>query len=83
MNAHTAAILIPVAMCEAPFIFVRCMPSRILPVSVVSVVKTSGPCPPMLISPTDDSGFEFVFAENIRLTASAWASNREGLITQY
>lgn len=56
------------------------MPSSILPVSVVSVVNTSGPCPPMLISPTDDSGFEFVLALKIRLTASACASNREGLL---
>ena len=73
-------MLIPVAMCDAPFIFVLCMPSRILPVSVVSVVRTSGPCPPMLISPTEDSGLEFVFAEKMRLTASAWASKREGLV---
>ena len=47
--------------------------------SVVSVVSTSGPWPPMLINPTDDSGLEFVFAEKMRLTASAWASKREGL----
>jgi len=29
--------------------------------------------------PTEDSGFEFVFAEKMRLTASDCASKREGL----
>lgn len=33
----------------------------------------------MLIRPTDDSGLAWVLAENIRLTASDWAENREGL----
>jgi hypothetical protein len=33
----------------------------------------------MLMRPTDDSGFAWVLAENIRLTASAWASNLDGL----
>jgi len=59
----TAAMLMPVVICELPFILVRCMPSRILPMSVVRVVSTSGPWPPILIKPTDDSGLAFVFAE--------------------
>lgn len=33
----------------------------------------------MLIKPTEDSGFACVLAEKMRLTASDWASNREGL----
>ena len=68
---RTAAILMPVEKCELPFIFVRCMPSRIFPKSVVKVVNTSGPWPPILIRPTDDSGFAPVLAEKIRLTVSA------------
>jgi len=31
--------------------------------------------------PTEDSGFEFVFAEKIRFTASDCASNRDGLFS--
>ena len=34
----------------------------------------------MLIKPTEDSGFAFVFVVKIRLTASAWASHLDGLI---
>jgi hypothetical protein len=37
--------------------------------------------PPMLMRPTDDSGFAPVFAEKMRFTASACASHREGLIS--
>lgn len=55
------------------------MPSKTFPKSVVKVTRTSGPFPPMLIRPTEDSGFAFVLAENMRLTASACASHREGL----
>lgn len=33
----------------------------------------------MFMRPTDDSGLDCVLAEKIRLTASAWASHREGL----
>lgn len=47
--------------------------------SVVRVVRISGVLPPMLIRPTEDSGFAPVFAEKIRLTASACASHRVGL----
>jgi hypothetical protein len=71
--------LMPVEKLELPFIFVRCRPSRTLPMSVVSVVRISGVLPPMLMRPTDDSGFAAVFAEKMRLTASACASHREGL----
>jgi hypothetical protein len=46
--------------------------------SVVKVVRISGVEPPMLINPTEDSGFAFVFAEKIRFTASDCASHREG-----
>lgn len=46
--------------------------------SVVRVVRISGVLPPMLIRPTDDSGFAFVFEEKMRLTASDCASHREG-----
>lgn len=49
--------------------------------SVVRVVRISGVLPPMLMRPTDDSGFAPVFAENIRFTASACASHREGLVS--
>lgn len=69
----------PVARCVLPLIFVRCSPSSTFPKSVVNVTSTSGPFPPMLISPTDDSGFDCVLAENMRLTASACASHLEGL----
>jgi hypothetical protein len=34
----------------------------------------------MLIRPTEDSGFACVFAEKMRLTASACASHRDGLV---
>jgi hypothetical protein len=47
--------------------------------SVVRVTSTSGPLPPMLISPTEDSGFAFVLALKIMLTASDCAPKREGL----
>lgn len=46
--------------------------------SVVRVVRISGVEPPMLIRPTDDSGFAFVFEEKMRFTASDCASHREG-----
>jgi hypothetical protein len=46
--------------------------------SVVSVVRISGVLPPMLMRPTDDSGFAFVFEEKIRFTASDSASHLEG-----
>lgn len=75
---HTAATLIPVTKWELPFIFVLCKPSSTLPISVVSVVRISGVLPPMLMSPTDDSGFAPVFAEKMRFTASCCASHREG-----
>ena len=68
----------PVTKCELPFIFVLCKPSRTLPISVVSVVRISGWVPPMLMRPTDDSGFELVFEEKIMFTASDCASHREG-----
>lgn len=80
MILHTAATLMPVVKCEVPFIFVRCKPSSILPISVVNVVRISGVLPPMLMRPTEDSGFAWVFAENIRLAASHCASHREGLL---
>jgi hypothetical protein len=48
--------------------------------SVVRVVRISGVLPPMLMRPTDDSGFAPVFAEKMRLTASACASHRDGLL---
>ena len=54
-----------------PLIFVRCIPSRSLPKSVVNVTNISGPFPAMFIRPTEDSGFDCVFAENMRFTASA------------
>ena len=47
--------------------------------SVVNVVSISGVLPPMLMRPTDDSGFAPVLAENMRLAASHCASHREGL----
>lgn len=72
----------PVARCVLPLIFVRCSPSSTFPKSVVNVTSTSGPFPPMLISPTEDSGFDCVLAENMRLTASACASHLEGLIVE-
>ena len=75
----TPAICIPVAKWVVPEIFVRCIPSRILPKSVVRVTNTSGLLPPMLMSPTEDSGFDWVLALKMRLTASACASQREGL----
>lgn len=62
-----------------PRILVLCMPSIMRPRSVVRVVKTSGWAPPMLIRPTEDSGFDWVLAEKMKLTASDWASKREGL----
>ena len=65
-----------------PLIFVRCIPSRSLPKSVVNVTNISGPLPAMFIRPTDDSGFDCVLAENMRLTASAWASHLDGLFFQ-
>jgi len=34
----------------------------------------------MLIRPTEDSGFAWVLAEKMRLTASDWASNLDGLV---
>jgi len=77
---RTAATLIPVVKLELPFIFVLCRPSRTLPMSVVRVVRISGVLPPMLMRPTDDSGFAAVFAEKMRLTASACASHRDGLM---
>ena len=55
------------------------MPSKTFPKSVVRVTRTSGPLPPILMRPTDDSGFAFVLAENIRFTASACASHLDGL----
>ena len=55
------------------------MPSNTLPKSVVNVTSISGPVPAMFISPTEDSGFAWVFAEKIMLTASDWASHLEGL----
>lgn len=76
----TAATLMPVEKCDVPFIFVRCRPSRTLPMSVVRVVRISGVLPPMLMRPTDDSGFAPVFAEKMRFTASACASHRDGLL---
>lgn len=72
-------MLMPVEKCGDPLILVRCRPSRILPISVVKVVRTSGPLPPMLMRPTDDSGFDWILAEKMRLTASSCASNRDGL----
>ncbi len=75
----TPATCILVARCVLPLIFVLWRPSSILPKSVVKVTSTSGPFPPMLIRPTDDSGFACVFAEKMRLTASACASYLEGL----
>jgi len=68
---RTPAICMPVARCVLPLIFVRCMPSNTLPKSVVKVTRTSGPLPPMLMSPTDDSGFDCVLAPNMILTQSA------------
>ena len=70
--------MIPVTKCELPFIFVLCKPSRTLPISVVRVVRISGVEPPILIRPTEDSGFAFVFEEKMRFTASDCASHREG-----
>jgi hypothetical protein len=75
----TPAIWIPVARCVVPLIFVLWMPSNIFPKSSVKVTSTSGPLPPMLIRPTDDSGFDCVFALNMILTASDCASHLEGL----
>ena len=69
----------PVARCVLPEILVRCIPSRTFPKSVVKVTSTSGLLPPMLISPTDDSGFDWVLALKMILTASACASHLEGL----
>ena len=63
-----------------PLILVRCIPSKSFPKSVVKVTSISGPLPPMFMRPTDDSGFACVFAENMRFTASAWASHLEGLV---
>ena len=50
-----------------------------LPNSFVNVMRTSGPFPPMLIRPTDDSGFVAVLALKMRWIASACAPNRSGL----
>lgn len=47
----------PVANCAVPLIFVRWMPSRIFPKSVVGDASTSGPFPAMLMRPTDDWAF--------------------------
>lgn len=58
---HTEAIMIPVYRCDSPLTFVLCRPSSTLPGFVVRVVRTSGPLPPMLIRPTDDSGLACVF----------------------
>ena len=77
---HTPATWMPVAKCELPRIFflVLCRPSRILPGSVVNVTSTSGPLPPMLIRPTEDSGLPWTTFWKMMLTASAWDSNRVG-----
>jgi len=64
--------------CDWPLILVRCRPSRTLPGFVVRVVRTSGPEPPMLIRPTDDSGFACVLYWKMRLAQSVCASQREG-----
>lgn len=76
----TLAIWIPVARCDFPeiFFFVLCKPSKSFPRSVVRVERTSGPLPPMLIRPTDDSGFPCVMESNKMLIESAWESNRVG-----
>ena len=75
----TPATWIPVARWDSPFILVSWRPLRILPKSVVRVTRTSGPFPPIVIRPTEDSGFALVLAEKMRLTASDCASKRVGL----
>ena len=55
------------------------MPSNTFPKSVVRVTSISGPLPAMFMRPTEDSGFAWVLAEKIRLTASACASHLDGL----
>ena len=78
-DKHTPAICMAVARCVHPLIFVLCIPSNSFPKSVVKVTSISGPLPPIFIRPTDDSGFACVFAEKMRLTASACASHLDGL----
>ncbi len=49
-----------------------------MPRSVVRVVRTSGPLPPMLIRPTLLSGLSCRTWSATMLTLSAWASKRDG-----
>lgn len=75
-GVRTPATLRVVEIWEWLRIFVLFSPSRTLPKFVVKVVRLSGWEPPMLIRPTEDSGLACVFAEKMRLTASACAPNR-------
>ena len=71
LRIHTPAICMAVDKCVLPLIFVLCIPSSSFPKSVVKVTNISGPLPAMFIRPTEDSGFAWVLAEKMRLTASA------------
>lgn len=75
----TCAICIPVKKLALLPIFTVCSAVKILPTSDVSVTKTSGLFPAIVMRPTVFSRLACVFDEKMRLTASFWATRRVGV----